>query len=233
MHLRKFRTAGVPRFMRQRCRRWASRLLRGTGGASTIEFALIAPIFITTALMGTELAYYVTTRLQLSQIAVAVADNAARLGQTENTGVTPTITENDIDSVMFGAMQQGKQIDLQANGRVILSSLERDNLSGHQYIHWQRCRGTRQDASQYGVTGAGLNDGALTGVGKDRDLQAPAGSAVMVAEVYYSYQGLFARMLGPFPVVREEAMFIIRDDRNLGDAETSGVSPGASGSRCT
>lgn len=201
-------------------------------GVAAIEFALILPLFIFVAWYGTELAYYAAVRLQISQIAISVADNAARLGQTDNSGVTPTLTEADIDSVMFGAMRQGDNIKLQTNGRVILSSLERDSLSGRQWIHWQRCRGNQKNASNYGVAGAGLSGTILPGVGRNRDLQAEAGSAVMIAEVFYNYTSLFGSMFPTFPPVREEAIFMIRDDRNLGDSKTAGISPGTSKSAC-
>lgn len=202
-------------------------------GVSTIEFALILPLFVMTALYGTELAYYASVRLQISQIALSVADNAARLGQTENAGVTPTITESDVDSVMFGALQQGQGIDLESNGRIVLSSLERDNLTGNQWFHWQRCRGDLERASLYGPARFGLSGGALTGVGgQARAITAQADSAVMVAEVFYDYQPLFGTMFPGFADIREEAVFIIRDDRNLGDREGEGISPGASQSEC-
>lgn len=201
-------------------------------GVSTIEFAIIMPIFLMTALYGTELAYYASVRLQISQIALSVADNAARLGQTENAGVTPTITESDIDAVMFGALRQGQTIDLESNGRVVLSSLERDNLTGNQWFHWQRCRGDLDRASFYGPARFGLEGDALAGVGQGGAITAVADSAVMVAEVFYDYQPLFGGMFPDFSVIREEAVFMIRDDRNLGDRDGEGISPGASQSEC-
>jgi len=200
---------------------------------SAIEFGLMLPIFIPLSLFGTELAYFASVRLHVSQVALSVADNASRLGQTENAGVTPTITESDVDSVMFGAMKQGTKISLKEHGRVILSSLERDDLTGRQWFHWQRCRGDLNKSSGYGPARYGLQGQVLEGVGrKQKTLKATAGSAVMVAEVYYEYQGLFGSLFGTVPTIHEEAMFMIRDDRDLGSREGGGISPGASQSAC-
>lgn len=210
-----------------------TRLKSCEAGVSAIEFGLMLPVFIPLALFGTELAYYASIRLQISQIAMSVADNASRLGQTENAGVTPTITESDIDSVMFGAMTQGSKINLKENGKVILSSLEKDDLTGRQWFHWQRCRGDLDKSSSYGPARYGLQDDSFTGVGrKQKTLKALPGSAVMVAEVYYKYDGLFGSLFGSVPDIHEEAMFMIRDDRNLGDRDGAGISPGASNSTC-
>ena len=115
------------------------KLLRCESGVTIVEFALMLPILLVALLMGGEMANYASARLQLNQIAISIADNASRIGQTDNSGVSPTVTEQDIDSVMFGAMKQGGSLHLKANGRVILSSLEKDPTTGRQYLHWQRC----------------------------------------------------------------------------------------------
>ena len=213
-------------------RRLAKRLLRDSSGVSVIEFAYIVPIFATLGLLGTEIAWMSTVNMQASQIALSLADNASRLGQTDNSSVTPTITEADVDSIMAGAMRQGASINLGAQGRVVLSSLEYHKGTGKQYIHWQRCRGSLVRASAYGNDGAnnGLGGTTIAGVGQSATkVRAADGSAVMVAEVYYQYDGLFANMLSLEPMFRQEAVFAIRDDRNLAPGVT-----GTNGqSRCT
>ena len=65
-----------------------------------IEFALVLPLFLLLGLFGTEMAHMTTVNMQVSQLATSLADNASRLGQTDNSAVTPTISEVDIDSVM-------------------------------------------------------------------------------------------------------------------------------------
>lgn len=111
------------------------RLLRDTRGVSLIEFAYILPVFITLGMLGAEVAWMASINMQVSQVALSLADNASRLGQTDNSSVTPTITEGDIDSIMSGAIRQGASYNLATRGRVILSSLEYDEASGKQFIH--------------------------------------------------------------------------------------------------
>lgn len=196
-----------------------------TRGVSTLEFALILPLFIGLGLTGIEMAYMSTVNMQVSQTAISLADNASRLGQTDNSSVTPTVTEADVDSILSGAIRQGETYDLATNGRIILSSLEYDDTTGLQYIHWQRCQGDLDRASIYGDDGDnnGLGSIEIEGVGKDDNLiTAAPGSAVMVAEIYYEYNGIVRGTLGESANFREEAIFAIRDDRNL--------SPGITGS---
>lgn len=194
--------------------------LRGcTCGVAAIEFALIGPIILTIGLFGIETAYLNTVDLKLSQMAMTVADNASRLGQTDNSSVTPTVTETDIAEIMRGVEEEGASIDFETRGRVILSSLEKDSATGKQYIHWQRCYGNLERNSAYGDDGAnnGLNGDPLEGMGSGTaQITATSSStAVMFVEVYYSYEGLFGDMFLDDRVLRKEGAFLIRDDRNL------------------
>ncbi|WP_237392428.1 TadE/TadG family type IV pilus assembly protein [Aurantiacibacter rhizosphaerae] len=198
-------------------------LRRDTQAVSTLEFALILPLFIGLGLTGIELAYMSTVNMQVSQTAISLADNASRLGQTDNSSVTPTVTEADVDSIMSGAMRQGETYDLMENGRIILSSLEYDDTTGLQYIHWQRCQGDLDRDSMYGDEGInnGLGSKTIEGVGLDDSLiTAAPGSAVMVAEIYYEHNGILKGTFGETAHFREEAIFAIRDDRNLGPGIT-------------
>ncbi|WP_338242148.1 TadE/TadG family type IV pilus assembly protein [Aurantiacibacter hainanensis] len=204
-------------------RRMLRRLRTETRAVSTIEFAFILPLFIGLGLTGVELAYMSTINMQVSQTAISLADNASRLGQTDNSSVTPTVTEADIDSIMSGALRQGESFDLGEKGRIILSSLEYDDVTGLQYIHWQRCAGDMEAESIYGDDGAnnGLGSTEIDGVGRDDNvIRAAPGSAVMVAEVYYEHEGILRGTFGETATFREEAIFAIRDDRNLGPGIT-------------
>ena len=190
---------------------------------STIEFALLLPVFMVLGLTGVELAYRFTVEMQVSQTAISLADNASRLGQTDNSSVTPTVTEADIDSIISGAMRQGGSYSLAQRGRIILSSLELHEATGRQFIHWQRCRGELDRPSAYGDDDAdnGLGQKTITGVGPaESQVRASAKTAVMVAEVYYEYEGLISGLAANNAVIREEAVFVIRDDRNLSPGVT-------------
>ncbi len=182
-------------------------------GNSITEFALVLPILITLGMYGMETAYMATINMQVSQIAQSVADNASRMEQTSNSGVSPTVTETDINSVMTGASLQGANIGLATKGKVILSSLEikPSTSPAQQYIHWQRCTGGYSSNSSYGAEGAVVTNMG-NGVVK---ITAPVGTAVMFAEVHYQYRGLFGSLFVQPMVFRQEAAVMMRDDRNL------------------
>jgi hypothetical protein len=200
---------------------FAAHLRDDIRAVSFMEFALILPIIVTLGFYGAELAYMATVNMQIGQLAASVADNASRLGQTDNSAVTPTVSETQVDSVMTGALVEGAGIKFESTGRIILSSLEVDSATGRQYIHWQRCRGNLKVSSKYGTTGAGLTGTRLSGMGNPA-ITASANSAVMFVEVFYTYQPLFGTMFVGTPNFRREAAFIIRDDRNLTPAVTGG-----------
>lgn len=202
--------------LRQAATRWRHRLGKDARGVSFLEFALVLPVLLTLGMYGTEIAYMSTIDMEISQIANSVGDNASRLGQTDNSAVTPTITQAQVKAVLDGAIEEGSRIDLAENGRVVLSSLERDSGSGRYYIHWQRCTGKLERDSAYGGEGLGLTGPTLQGLGKPGHLIAPpANSAVMFVEVYFEYQGLFGTMFVGNKVFKHEAAYVLRDDRNL------------------
>lgn len=205
--------------------RWRE-LKRNSSGVSALEFALILPLFITLGMYGAEIAWMNAAAMEVSQVALSLADNASRLGQTDNSGVTPTITAADVDSVLTGALEEGESIGLSTNGRVILSSLEVHPITGKQYIHWQQCKGAGTQQSKHGkpdLTGSTISTIASGISVGGKKLIAPNGSAVMVAEVWYRYNGLFGTMFVQPITIHEEAAIIVRDDRSTG--------PGLSGSK--
>ncbi len=213
------------------CRRLLAALWANRSGVAMIEFALVLPVLMALGMYGLEIAYMASVDMQISQIAVSVADNASRMEQTNNSGVTPTVTEADIDSVMDGAIKQGESFNLSTNGRVVLTSLEKDTATTKQYIHWQRCRGTLAKSSSYGnaTTKNGLTGTPLPGMGPPgKKITAASGSAVMYAEVYYKYTGIFGDMFVKNKTFKGEAAFLIRDVRNL----TAGVTGTGAKSPC-
>lgn len=206
------------------------RLASDTSGVSVVEMAIVAPFILGVALYGAEVAYLTTIDMKMSEIALSLADNASRIGQTDNSVITPTVSETDINEVMRGAQEQADGLDFQANGRIILSSLERDSASGKQYIHWQRCYGSLSRQSAYGnaTDKNGLNGPVLPGMGDGpTKVTAAANSAVMFVEVYYRYQGLFGNTYVSNRTLRKEGAFMIRDQRNLtpGVTGTGGTYP--------
>ncbi|WP_334182809.1 TadE/TadG family type IV pilus assembly protein [Novosphingobium sp.] len=218
-----------------RVRAEGQRLLADRSGVSVIEFALVLPILTTLGMYGTEVAYMAMVNMQVGEIATSVADNASRLGQTDNTAVAPTVKESDVDSVMWGALSEGASFNFVDNGRIILSSLEVDPTTKREYIHWQRCRGSLARASSYGVADTGKTGNLLNGMGKaGAKIHPVANSAVMYVEVYYRYQPLFGTMFVKDAEFKQEAAFIIRDNRTLNPTGTTGGVTGGNGkSLCT
>ena len=180
-----------------------------------LEFAFIFPVVILMSLTGAELTNYVTTRMRASQMALQLADNAARMGK--GTQITDkVISETDINDIFTGVQLQSGELNIQANGRVILSDLEpmaNPNTSGRYKIVWQRCFGSRVHPSTYGNAG----DTNLTGIGPaGRQAVAQPDNATMFVEVYYVYKPLVG--LGNIfqsNGVTEIASMAVRDRRDL------------------
>lgn len=208
----------------------ALRALRGDKrGVTAVEFGLLLPVLVSASFTGVEVAYMATISMQLSDIALSVADNASRLGQTDNSSIVPTITEADIDSVMKGAREQGKNLDMATNGRIILSSLER-NSSNRQYIHWQRCSGALAVNSAFGPAGTIVT----SGLGRSgAEVTAGASQAVMYVEVTYRYTPKFALGALPAMTFKQDAAFLVRDQRNLSGNNGTGVGGTTTASSCT
>jgi len=215
------------------------RLAMARSGAALIEFAIGLPVVLTAGLWAAELTNYAITNQRLSQIALALGDNASRVGLFTGTGVTQ-LREVDINDVLLAAKQQGTPLDLTTNGRITLSSLE--NSGGTQRIHWQRCIGAKSGAtydSHYGKTvkadgvtydpAAGVNTAssgdnssqhpgtlAPNGMGENgAEVNAPNDSGVMFVEINYLYTPLVGK--GWFTntkTMRYVASFVVRDNRD-------------------
>src|SRR3546814_7043487 len=133
----------------------------------------------------------------------------------------PQVREVDINEVFAGAERQAAGLDLENNGRIILSSLQR-NDDGGQTIKWQRCYGNMEVASAYGVEGTGATGTDFKGMGPvGREVTASAGTAIMFVEVTYEYQPLlFGDWLGP-RTIRSTAAYNIHAARDLSGVKRS------------
>jgi Flp pilus assembly protein TadG len=193
-------------------------LRHSQSGVVLIEFAFAVPVFMGLGMYGSETAMVAVTNMKVSQAALNLADNASRLGQVDTGVITPTITESDIITIFMGTRLQTSGIKLLENGRVILSSLE-STAAGQQFIRWRRCKGVRNVASAYNddIDGNGVTDVTFTGMGKGTSkVQSTPTSAVMFVEVEYMYQPIFGPLFVKNAVLRQDAAFNIRDQRNLG-----------------
>ncbi|HKX78769.1 MAG TPA: pilus assembly protein [Novosphingobium sp.] len=188
-----------------------SRLRRETAGLAMTEMALALPFLLGAGLWGVELANYGVANMRISQLAIHLADNASRIGDT-STLEQRKIYEADINDLMYGAgVQGGDRLGLFDNGRVIVSSLEVDE-DERQFIHWQRCMGKKTWASSYGDAGDELGDGMGPA---DEKVIAFDDEAVMFVEVAYNYQPLISARFVGTPTIKAIASFTVRSSRDL------------------
>lgn len=194
-----------------------SRFRRDTSALALIEFGYSLPIFVGVGMYGLEVANLAQANLRVSQIALALADNASRVGVTSTLN-TQQIREVDINDILQGARLQSANLDLANRGRITLSSLEL-NADGGQWIHWQRCLGMKKGAnydSSYGKAGDGKTGTAVQGMGPVGGIvTAPPLSAVMFVEINYDYQPVIAQWLVGQPRIQYVASFVVRDKRDL------------------
>lgn len=192
------------------------RLARACSGVAATEMALGLPFLLTAGLWGVETANLAIVHMRVNQLAVHIADNAARIGDTSSLQ-DRKIYEGDINDLLLGSnMQAGRALDFYDHGRAIVSSLEVvDGTVDRQFIHWQRCKGVKEWASSYGVEGDGT-DGSLVGMGPaGEEVMASPGDAVIFVEVAYEYQPLISERFIGDDMVKAIATFTVRDDRDL------------------
>lgn len=195
-------------------RRRGRSLLRDNRGVAIIEFAMCVPVLLILVIYGIELANYLIVRQRVSQLALQVADNSSRIG-VESVMTNVPITETQINDLMLGAKLQSGGLEVERNGRIILSSLE-TNASGGQWIHWQRCFGAANHASSYGKEGDGATGNAFKGMGRPGELVVATESVpVMFVEVAYNYTPAISASFAPQAVIRESAALAVRDDRDI------------------
>lgn len=191
------------------------RLRRSVSGLAMTEFALSLPLMLTAGLWGVELANYGVTMMRVNQLAIHMADNASRIGDTSMLA-NRKIYEADIMDLLQGAhIQGGKHLNFFDHGRAIISSLQVDPVDPDgelQYIHWQRCLGEKVWTSTYGD----VDDRLASGMGPaGREVIAFADEAVMFVELAYEYQPLISKKFVGEPVIKSVASFTVRSDRDL------------------
>lgn len=205
-----------------------NRLRTDNAGLALTEFAFALPVVLTLLLYGLEVANLGLATLRVHQIAATAADNAAR--------VRDSISEDDVNEVLLGGKTVGERIDFATRGRIILSDVLPNGLSGTnagQKILWQRCTGALnvpESQPLYGAEGKGTTDNSLQAMGKaGRQIAPSASSALVFAEVTYRYKPVVSATLLGTPILRSEASFIVRER----PSETLTSSPAIPVSSCT
>lgn len=215
-------------------------------GLALIEFALSFPVVAAIGLYSIEVTNFALVNLRVNQIALALADNASRVG-TDYGLTTQQLREVDMNDVLQAARYQGAGIKLTTYGRVIVSSLENVKQSydtaAVQRIHWQRCIGLRSGTnydSSYGTTAStdgtdatSANAGTTVASGMGDTgykVNAPTTGGVMFVEVNYQYQPLISKYFLGDTRIHFTASYIVRDSRDF--SQIYNPSPTASRSTC-
>jgi Flp pilus assembly protein TadG len=188
------------------------RLARDGSGAAMTEFALSLPLLTTLGLWGTELANFALVNMKVHELAIHLADNASRVGDT-STLLNRKIYESDINDLFLGSsIQASTSLKFYDHGRAIISSLETQPAnSAQQYIHWQRCKGLKSWSSHYGTSGANVSGMGPAG----NQVTAPSGEAVIFVEVAYDYQPLISSRFIGATTITSIASYSVRDKRDL------------------
>lgn len=154
-----------------------ARLRRDNRGVAMLEFALIAPVFVTTLLFGLEIVMFALAHAQVSRIANSTADLAARY--------RASIDEADVRQLFLGARLSAEGINFAENGRLLLSSITRNQTANGHWIRWQRCEGELDEESALGAQGDGQTGTAIETV---NGMAINTGDNIMVAEAVFEYQ---------------------------------------------
>jgi Flp pilus assembly protein TadG len=197
-------------------------LKNNESGTVLVEFAFALPFFTTFAFTAIELTNYVNANTQVSQVAITLADNVSRAKQNVTIGL-PQLREIDINDAFEGVRLQSRNLNVFNNGRVIITSLQQVPGTSRQWIAWQRCRGTLNVTSNYGVEDQGRTGTTFAGITKNNTLYiAPANEAIIFVEMTYNYKPLIGGWLIGDKVIRKQASYYVRDERNLGAGNTTG-----------
>ena len=166
------------------------------------------PFLVLLGFGGLELTHLTIAYLRVNDIALKVADNAAR--------VRISIDESDVNQIFAGAREMGKSINFANNGRVILSSIEpvmntaSPPVVVNQFLRWQRCFGANTANSTHGTEGDGATGTAQAagyGIPTKAKITASENTATMLVEVVYTYQPLVSNTwFGPTTIRVQQSM---------------------------
>jgi hypothetical protein len=191
------------------------------------EFALSLPFLLLAGLYGLETGNLALTQMKVNQVAMHLADNASRIGDTDTIS-NREIFESDINDLLYGSnIQGGNSLDFYNRGRAVISFLEvfqtgvscsggscptGPHKDGDQYIQWQRCKGTKHYSSSYGTERQVVNPGMGP---SGQQVSAEPGSAVIFVEVAYDYKPLFSSWFIRGTTITAVSSYVMRDSVDL------------------
>lgn len=199
------------------------KLIKNTSGIALTEFALILPLFVFMVVGGMELAWEAVTRQKIQALASTSADNAAR-----KRGV---IDETDISEIIAAIKINGEGLDFEEEGRIIISSVQRNAANNGNWIRWQRCFGKKSRASNYGTQGKGQNNSSFSSISDDPNMRPPTGNAIIIAEIEYDHKPLVTDAYFGQRTFTYETVQIVRDRQDLGIGNATNI-PASAQARC-
>ncbi|MEQ8602197.1 MAG: pilus assembly protein [Marivibrio sp.] len=147
------------------------RFLRRRDGGVLVETAVIMPILMMLLLGGFEVGRYFLVGQKLQRAAMTVADLASR---------TEVMNAGDLDDLFAAAREVARPFALEADARVVVTSVVRPADGGDPVVEWQRASGSGAWASAVGVEGG-------TAAIADPNL-IKAGHSIIIAEAAFIYR---------------------------------------------
>lgn len=152
--------------------------IKGKCGAVATEFAMALPLWLTLMLGCGDATYYILVNQRVDRVAYTVTDVVT---QMENPSYA------DLDTVLLAASQLMETFSFNNRGVVIISYVYRATGETSPKIKWQYANGgSLVRNSAIGVTG-----GVPT---MPNNMTLNEKDSVMVIEVYYSFDPIFANM---------------------------------------
>ncbi len=160
------------------CRRLFEPLSRFRGdrrGAVLVEMAAAIPVLIVLLLGSIEMAQYLLINQKLNRAASTMADLVSQ---------PATITEAEVDALFDAAVHLMSPFDLENSGRVIVTSVSRDEGEDTPTVDWQR-----EGAGTFSVTShIGNPTGPAT---MPSGFEVREGENLITAEIFFDYEPLF------------------------------------------
>lgn len=150
------------------------RLTADRRGIIAIEFALILPLLILLCFGTVEVGRFVLLQMKLDQAVASIADLATRERGLNN---------DTVDDILTAAAYIVQPFDLDANGRLTLSAVGLAADDQPRILWQRRDQGTLPLPSETGTVGALANLPA--------EIVLTDGQTVIVAEVSFSFRGMF------------------------------------------
>ena len=178
-------------------------------------------------MFGLETANLTLTSLRVSQAALNLSDNASRMGQAIANSTSRTVYESDVNQMLTGLGLQAGDIEILERGRVILSSWSATVMvasgSTGSGARGRPIISPTMVPKTPGQPALPLLEWAKPGM-RSRHQTEPQSC---LSKIIYEHEPLFGDLFYQNKIIRHEAVFNIRDNRNLGAGVVADGEPAA------